>query len=61
MCNNLYQIYWGFNNELGIKVDSVIFRNDRTGKSTPDKNTTVNEFDLRERDVLSIVTDGRVA
>ena len=59
--NTLGQIHEGYKGDLGIKVDSVIFHNDRTGKSTPDMNATVTEFDLRENDVLSIVADGRVA
>lgn len=49
--------------DIGVNSDDskIIFENKRTGNSTSEKETTVEEFDLQDGDVLAISDNAGVA
>lgn len=61
--NQLAQIATGCKSKIGINPSSssYIYEHEGTGKSTTDGSLTVEEFGLKEHDVLSISDDGKVA
>ena len=61
--NLLIQVYECAAKDLGFKSDSskAVYVNEKTGKSTPDSEMNLNEFEIGPEDVLTIFPDGKVA
>lgn len=61
--NWLVQAYEEAADPLGFHPisDKAVFVNERTSKSTADREMTLKEFEIEEEDILVIYPDGKVA